>query len=89
MTPFGFWRFALQAQAVMWRRSAALLSASPAAQQAGLLRMAQEKQRAAAAGLAAATRSALRGDKPANVAAAALGPARKRVRRNLKRRGLG
>jgi hypothetical protein len=89
LTPFDFWRFAIDAQSVMWRRSLALLAASPAQQGEALARMVAEKQRAAAAGAGAAMRMALRGGKPQSVLAASLGPARKRVRRNLTRKGLG
>lgn len=86
MTPLAGWRFLAEAQAVMLRRGLALwadpLGAAPA-----LWRLAAEKQGAFAEGAVAAGFAAAAGRSPEAIAAAALRPARRRVRRNL--RGTG
>jgi hypothetical protein len=87
LTPFDAWRFLAEAQSVMLRRSLALL-AEPHAAGPALARMAAEKQRAFLDGAIAAGFAAARGAHPGAVAAAALRPARSRVRRNLRRDGL-
>ena len=87
MTAFRAWRFVAEAQAVMLRRSLALW-AEPQNAGPALARMVAEKQRAFAEGALAAGFAMARGAEPAVVAAAALRPARRRVRRNLKGKGL-
>jgi hypothetical protein len=86
MTPFDAWRFLAEAQSVMFRRSLALL-ADPDSAAPALARMVAEKQRAFADGVIAAGFAAARGANPAAIAAAAIRPARSRVRRNLRRKG--
>jgi hypothetical protein len=75
--------FAYQTGWVFALRSAQLCL-EPAGAAAALTAMAAEKQTAFAQGAIAATAAALKGAKPEAVAAAALGPARRRVRANLK-----
>lgn len=69
------WVFALRS-AQLWTE--------PAGAAASLAGMAAEKQRAFTDGAFAAGRAALRGARPDLVAAAALGPARRRVAVNLR-----
>jgi hypothetical protein len=88
LTAFDAWRLLAEAQAVMLRRSLALW-AEPHAAGPALARMAAEKQRAFLDGAIAAGFAAARGEHPAAVAAAALRPARRRLRRNTRRTGLG
>ncbi len=87
MNPFDAWRFLAEAQTVMIRRSLALW-ADPQAAGPALARMAAEKQRAFLDGTIAAGFAAARGEHPGAVAAAALRPARRSVRRNTRRSGL-
>ncbi|MBR0679662.1 antifreeze protein [Roseomonas eburnea] len=87
MTVYGTWRFFAEAQTVMLRRSFALW-AEPHNAGPALARMVVEKQHAFAQGALAAGFAIARGAEPAAVAAAALRPARQRVRRNLKGEGL-
>ncbi|MCA0189086.1 MAG: hypothetical protein LCH90_24410 [Proteobacteria bacterium] len=87
MSPFDAWRFLTEAQAVMLRRSLALL-AEPHMAGPALARMALEKHAAFSAGAAAAGVALVRGALPDAVIAAALRPARKRVRRNMRGSGL-
>ena len=87
MNPFDAWRFLTEAQAVMLRRSLALL-AEPHMAGPALTRMAMEKHAAFSAGAAAAGVALARGAFPDAVIAAALRPARKRVRRNARGKGL-
>ncbi|WP_198369690.1 hypothetical protein [Roseomonas rosulenta] len=88
MTLFDTWRFLAEAQTVMLRRSLALW-AEPHAAGPALARMVTEKQRACLDGAIAAGFAAARGAHPAVVLAAAVRPARRRVRRNLRGTGLG
>ena len=88
MILFETWRFLVEAQSVMLRRSLALW-AEPQAAGPALARMAAEKQRACLDGAIAAGFAAARGAHPAAVVAAAIRPARSRVRRNLRGSGLG
>jgi hypothetical protein len=88
LTAFDAWRFLAEAQSVMLRRSLALW-AEPHAAGPALARMAAEKQRAFLDGAIAAGFAAARGEHPAAVAAAAMRPARSKVRRNTRRTGLG
>lgn len=81
------WRFLAEAQSVMLRRSVALWS-EPESAGPALARMVAEKQRAFLDGAIAAGFAAARGAHPAAVAAAAIRPARSRVRRNLRSAGL-
>jgi hypothetical protein len=81
--PAAYALLAWQAGWVFTLRSAQLW-AEPATATAELARMAAEKQRAFAAGAVAAGRAALDGARPDLVAAAALGPARRRVAANLR-----
>jgi len=87
LTPFDAWRFLAEAQSVMLRRSLALL-AEPESAGPALARMVAEKQRAFVDGAIAASFAAASGAHPAAVAAAAVRPARSRVRRNLRSKGL-
>ncbi len=87
MNPFDAWRFLAEAQMVMLRRSVALWAEPHNAAEA-LARMAMEKQVAFAQGAAAAGVAVARGAGPDAVMAAALRPARRRVRRNVKGTGL-
>ncbi len=87
MTPFDAWRFLAEAQSVMLRRSLALW-AEPESAGPALARMVAEKQRAFVDGAIAASFAVARGANPAAVAAAAIRPARSRVRRNLRSKGL-
>ncbi len=73
---------------VMLRRSLALLEAEPHNAGTALMRMAMEKHRAFSQGAVAAGAALARGDAPDAVMAAALRPARQRVRRNVKGKGL-
>jgi hypothetical protein len=81
LNPFAAAAFAWQAGMVFALRSLELW-VEPAKAQARLTAYAFEKQRAFAAGAARAGRAALSGADPAAVAAAALEPARRRVRAN-------
>jgi hypothetical protein len=74
---------AWQASWVFTLRSAQLW-AEPAGAASALAVMAAEKQRAFAQGALAAGRAALAGARPDLVAAAAIGPARRRVASNLR-----
>lgn len=87
MTPFDAWRFLAEAQMVMLRRSLALW-AEPHNAAPALARMAVEKHVAFTQGAAAAGMALARGASPDAVMAAALRPARRRVRRNVKGQGL-
>ncbi len=84
MNPFVAAAFAWQAGTVFALRSIALWT-DPLAAQARLAEFALEKQQAFAAGAARAGRAALAGADPARIAAAALEPARRRVRANHRR----
>jgi hypothetical protein len=88
LNPFDAWRFLSEAQAVMFRRSMALLAAEPHKAGTALMMMAVEKQLAFSEGAAAAGLALARGESPETVMAAALRPARKRVRRNVRGKGL-
>lgn len=83
MTPFAAAAFAWQAGMVFTLRSIELWAA-PAQAQAHLTRYAIEKQRAFALGAVKAGQAALAGADPASVAAAALGPAQRRVKANVR-----
>lgn len=72
---------------MMLRRSIALWT-EPHNAVPALARMAAEKQRAFTEGAFAAGRAVARGEVPSAVVAAALRPARRRVRRNLNGEGL-
>ncbi|HWT10485.1 MAG TPA: hypothetical protein VN329_15070 [Roseomonas sp.] len=87
MIPFDAWRFLTEAQSVILRRSLALL-AEPHMAGPALARMAMEKHVAFSAGAAAAGLALARGDFPDAVVAAALRPARRQVRRNVRGSGL-
>jgi hypothetical protein len=80
--PAAYALFAWQAGWVFTLRSAQLWT-EPAKAAAALTEMAAEKQKAFAEGALAAGRAAMLGSGPERVAAAALGPARRRVRANL------
>jgi N-acyl-D-aspartate/D-glutamate deacylase len=82
--PVSYALLAWQAGWVFTIRSAQLW-AEPATAAAELARMAAEKQRAFAAGALAASRAAMLGTRPDLVAAAAVGPARRRVAANLRK----
>ncbi|MBR0650427.1 hypothetical protein GXW78_12195 [Roseomonas terrae] len=73
---------------MMFRRSLALLSAEPAMAGTALMQMAVEKQLAFSQGAAAAGLALARGASPDAVMSAALRPARQRVRRNVRGKGL-
>jgi len=88
LNPFDAWRFLTEAQAVMVRRSFALLAAEPHQAGTALMMMAVEKQVAFTEGVAAAGLAVARGAAPDAVMAAALRPARKQVRRNVRGKGL-
>lgn len=88
MKAFDAWRFLTEAQLVMFRRSLALWSAEPHNAGTALMRMVTEKQVAFSQGAAAAGLALVRGASPDAVMAAALRPARKRVRRNVRGKGL-
>lgn len=81
--PATFALFAWQAGWVFTLRSLQLAS-EPAQAAASLSAMALEKQRAFAEGWVAASKAAMRGADAGVVAAAALGPARRRVAANHK-----
>jgi hypothetical protein len=81
VNPFAAAAFAWQAGMVFTLRSLELWT-EPAKAQARLAEYAFEKQRAFTAGAMRAGRAALAGADPAAVAAAALEPARRRVRAN-------
>jgi hypothetical protein len=87
LNPFAAWRFLTEAQTVMLRRSLALL-AEPHQAGPALARMAVEKHIAFSEGAAAAGLAIARGATPEAVMAAAIRPARQRVRRNVKGKGL-
>lgn len=76
-----------EAHAVMLRRSLALL-AEPHMAGPALARMAVEKHIAFSEGLTAASVAAASGASPEAVMAAAIRPARKQVRRNVRGKGL-
>ncbi len=90
MPPAAYALLAWQASWVFTLRSMQLW-AQPAEAAASLMRMAEEKHRAFAAGAVDATAAALRGARPEMVAAAALAPARRRVEANMRKlaRGTG
>ncbi len=73
---------------VMLRRSLALLEAEPHSAGTALMRMAMEKHIAFSQGAAAAGMAMASGASPEAVMAAALRPARRRVRRNVHGKGL-
>jgi len=81
--PAAYALFAWQAGWVFALRSAQLWT-EPVGAASALAEMAAEKQRAFAAGALAAGRAALQGTRPDLIAAAALGPSRRRVAANLK-----
>jgi hypothetical protein len=81
--PAAYALLAWQAGWVFTIRSAQLW-AEPAKAGAALAEMAAEKGRAFTAGAFAASRAAMEGARPDLVAAAALGPARRRVAANLR-----
>jgi len=87
LNPFDAWRFLAEAQMVMLRRSLALW-AEPQNAAPALTRMAFEKHLAFSRGVAAAGMAMARGATPDAVMAAAIRPARNRVRRNVKGSGL-
>jgi hypothetical protein len=87
LSPFDAWRFLTEAQTVMLRRSLALW-AEPHNAGPALARMAVEKHLAFSEGVAAAGLAMARGASPDAVMAAAIRPARKQVRRNVKGKGL-
>jgi hypothetical protein len=84
--PAAYALFAWQTGMVFTLRSAQLW-VEPVGAAAALAEMAAEKQKAFAEGAVAATAAVMRGARPDLVAAAALGPARRRVRANLKALG--
>ena len=88
MNPFDAWRFLTEAHTVMLRRSIALLAAEPHQAGPALMMMAVEKHIAFSEGAAAAGLALARGATPEVVMAAAIRPARKRVRRNVRGKGL-
>ncbi|GGJ16240.1 hypothetical protein GCM10011320_24440 [Neoroseomonas lacus] len=88
MNPFDAWRFMTEAHTVMLRRSLALLAAEPHQAGPALMMMAVEKHIAFSEGVAAAGLAAVSGASPEVVMAAALRPARKQVRRNVRGKGL-
>ncbi len=87
MSPFDTWRFLTEAQSVMLRRSLALL-AEPHMAVPALARMAMEKHAAFSEGAVAAGEALANGAMPDAVIAAALRPARRQVRRNMRGSGL-
>jgi hypothetical protein len=87
LNPFDAWRFMTEAHTVMLRRSLALL-AEPHMAGPALARMAVEKHIAFSEGVAAAGLAVVSGASAEVVMAAALRPARKQVRRNVRGKGL-
>ena len=87
MNPFAAWRFLTEAQNVMLRRSLALM-AEPHNAGPALARMVVEKQIAFSEGATAAGLAMARGASPEAVMDAALRPARKQVRKNVRGKGL-
>ena len=77
-----------EAHTVMLRRSLALMAAEPHKAGPALMMMVVEKQVAFTEGVAAAGLAVARGAAPDAVMAAALRPARKQVRRNVRGKGL-
>lgn len=88
MNPFDAWRFLTEAHTVMLRRSLALLAAEPHKAGPALMMMAVEKHIAFSEGVTAASLAVVSGASPEVVMAAAIRPARKRVRRNVRGKGL-